>query len=183
MQDDGTARLVIVGGDYASALADAYPVPSDDTFDDEGSSGFLPAADLAALARQLCERYDELHHLRRARLVILWKKRGGKKAGQEVWGTCQKPSGLVAHFADADFVVTLSADHLREASATASEVEAALFHELKHASYDLDDNGEIVWTTRGHDYEGFRAEVERYGLWRDGLKVAAQTFNQLALPA
>lgn len=39
-------------------------------------------------------------------------------------------------------------------------------------------DGEVKPAVAGHDWDGFSANVKRYGLWQDNLKLAARDFEQ-----
>lgn len=165
-------RLVTDGSPTA-----IYPVPDEAAFESENAA-FLPADDLRRIGAALIAEFPYFSHLRSARIVYLWKAKGGQKGGKNTLGTCQKPSGLLRHFSDADFVVCLSADHLSDAEAPAWQVEATLHHELLHAWVDSESGKYVV---RPHEWEGFGAEIERYGAWDQNLRDAARAFKQLGL--
>jgi hypothetical protein len=50
-----------------------------------------------------------------------------------------------------------------------------------HCTTEPDEDGIDQLKTIGHDFEGFVAEIERYGLWRDNAKKMA-TAMQPHLP-
>lgn len=170
-----------------------YPWPPEGLFDDpddpSGWRDFLPAPDLEAIARELIDEDEALGHLVQYRVVYLWKRKGGQKAGQAVMGKCTKASGPAKHFADATWVIWLAADWAKAYELTRQQVEAALHHELTHAGEkeievtrpDGETDTKVVPAIRGHDAEMFRSEVERYGLWRLPLRTVAPAFRQLSL--
>lgn len=143
---------------------------------------FLPAADLERIAEDLIDEYAELEHLADAKIVFLWKREGGKHLDQPKLGCCTKASGMVKHFAQADWVIWLAADHLMWAYFTRRQVEAALYHELLHAGEKTDEKGETRPSVEGHDAEMFCKEIERYGLWRQDLQLASRAFAGAQLP-
>jgi hypothetical protein len=160
--------------------------PSDATFKD--GDDFLGSPGLTSLAERIQQQYPlKFGHLRDFTLVYFWKRRGGKRAGQPVGGACQKTSGALRHTSGADFIIWIAADNCREASD--HELTALVFHELRHAGFRTqkvtDEDGEeneivrpAIW---GHDWEGFRDEIEEYGLWSDQAKLVAPAFMQLSL--
>lgn len=154
--------------------------PPAEAFVDEGGerTPFLPAPELADLAAQLLARHTHLAHLLGLEVVYLWKAEGGKSAGQDVLGKCQKPSGLLRHFSQADFVIWLAADHLRARLLSARQVEALLYHELLHTA--IDDEGRPA--VRGHDWAGFTREIEHYGLYLEDIRRIDQALRQTRLP-
>ncbi len=152
-----------------------YPVPEKAAFERD----FLGAKDLHRIADALIEanpkRFEFLSE--RCRMVYLWKAKGGDINGRATLGKCQKPGGLLKMFSgDAHYIIWLAADHARDLHLTRWQVEALLYHELCHTR----------WTERGaalqgHDFMGFRAELEAYGAWMSDLRLAAEVFQQLPL--
>jgi hypothetical protein len=155
-------------------------VPAESQF---GDRDFLPADDLEILASDLIDKHTTFSHLPGLRVHYRWKKKGGKKSGAAVYGKCVKPSGLLADYSEADFVIWLAADYVRDADFTQRQIEALLFHEMLHAgiSDDEDDDGEAKPVLIAHDFEGFRAEVEHYGWWSSELGDLRKTALQLKL--
>ena len=78
-------------------------------------------------------------------------------------------------FTGYDAVVEIAADFTRHLAAY--QLEATVYHELLHL--DTNDKGNLV--TVKHDFEGFYAEIDEYGEWRDALNYAGQRFEQLTL--
>ena len=112
------------------------------------------------------------------KIVYLWKRKGGRRGGKAILGRCQRPTGLLAKFCHADFIVWLGADHHTQFRSTRFQVEANVFHELCHTDEDEEkDEARMV----PHDYEGFCREVELYGAWQSDLARAAKAFEQLKL--
>jgi hypothetical protein len=159
--------------------------PLDGMFPDEG---FLPAPEIEAIARELIDAYPELGHIAQADVGYVWKRKGGRSKGRDVLGKCQAASGLLAHYSRCDFVVVISADHVRELAFTQRQLEALCYHELKHISYVIDDDeksptyGEMKLTLRGHDDERFVDEILRYGAWVGGMERVGEAYQQITLP-
>lgn len=156
-------------------------VPSENQFVDRD---FLPADDLEVLASDLINRHTTFSHFPSLTIHYRWKKKGGKKSGAAIYGKCVKPSGLLAAYSDADFVIWLAADYVRDAQFTQRQIEALLFHEMLHAGVsDIgdDDEGEPKSTLIPHDVEMFRAEIISYGFWSDELKSLEMSVRQLNL--
>lgn len=173
----------MLAGAYCGAgdPRDEYPVPSAETFvDEEGRAlDYLPAGDLEEIADLLIAAHaDILHPLTDWRIKYLWRKEGGATNGAAVLGKCQKASGLVRYWADADFVIWLAADHLRDNRFTRYQVESLLFHELMHVEIDIADGKAGL---RPHDAELFVEELIRYGLWAPDLRRVADAVRQLPL--
>lgn len=188
---DEASRILILPAEDAPALLaaaerlgrGAVVVPDDDEFeDDEYASGILLAPAIEAIGQDLIDRCDELRPLRNAEVAYVWKRAGGKAKGKPRWATCQHPTGILAFFAGADFVVAVAADHARDLALTGDQIEALLYHELRHCGWDIDkQTGGVRWVVRGHDWEGFRGEVERYGAWEPETARLAEAFRQAGL--
>ncbi len=117
---------------------------------------------------------------RDVRLTFLWKAKGGASAGRATFGKAVKLSGLNRYFGDADIVIWLAADYCR-GYATAWQIEALIFHELSHVVPVRDAKGNVTgYGIEGHDFEGFRAEIEHYGLYMPDAQHIAPAF-QMAL--
>jgi hypothetical protein len=150
-------------------------VPRQADFD----ADFMHAPALAACAAWLIESYSELSHISGADVKYLWKKVGGASKGHLTLGKCVKASGLVSYFSDAAFIIWAGADNCREEELSTRQIEALVYHELKHITQDPETKALVLV---GHDWEGFVSEVERYGQWRPG-RAAAQlrlAFAELA---
>lgn len=167
-------RRLILGGNPGE-LAD---IPEDGMFEDNGDSKFLPAFEARRIGQALIEARPELEHLAGVDIRYEWARKGGSKAGRATLGTCRRASGLIAYYSRADFIVCLSADNCRDARFTRWQLEALVYHELRHADLDPDHGTPML---QGHDVEMFTSEVERYGLWRQDLRTASVTFVQLEL--
>jgi Putative phage metallopeptidase len=154
--------------------------PTEEEFDGQD---FLASAALTDLAGELIVSCPELRHLGDAAMGFLWKRKGGASKGKSTLGKCQKPSGLLAHFARYDFIVWLAADHATEYQFSGVQLEALLYHELCHADLDEDEEtGDRQWTIKPHDVEAFGSEVRRYGLiFEDVRSFAKEAARQLTL--
>lgn len=162
--------------------ADKLPVVIPDEGDFEAAE-FLDAPALREIGKNLISERAEFAHLAQTKLIYLWKKTGGKSHGKLTLGKVQLASGLVHFFSEADFVVSLSADHLREYGEVPGLLpikfaEALVYHELCHLGWDA-EKGEVVM--RAHDFEGFIKEIETYQLWRAELAELRQTMKQVNL--
>lgn len=114
-------------------------------------------------------------HLKEAEIHFLWKAKGGKSGGREVWGKCKKPSGELAHYSNADYIILLSADHCFEHRLKNWQILALLYHELKHTG--VDENGAFV--TVGHEFEGFNDELRLFGAWHSSAEAIVNTAQKL----
>ncbi|OGT54313.1 MAG: hypothetical protein A3E01_15220 [Gammaproteobacteria bacterium RIFCSPHIGHO2_12_FULL_63_22] len=160
-----TKRELVTGGDPDARFS--VPVVYAD---------FAPAPDLEYIANYVIPA--KLPDFPECSVTYLWKKKGGAKSGKGVYGKLTKSSGLVGYFAGTEYVLWLAADHIKALGFTAYQVEALLFHELCHIDIEEDeDSEEGKLTTKGHDIEAFRAEVEHYGFWDEDLRAFATTMQ------
>lgn len=156
-------------------------IPSSTQFT-EANAEWLEPETLRELADNLIGDYEELNFLEGHQVRYLLKIEGGKKGGRGTFGKCIVTSGLVKHFGEAEWVIWLAADHCREAEFDDLQVEALLYHELLHCA--LKGKAEDVPSAKGHDFELFRQEFERYGFWSESAKVAKEAVQgRLALEA
>jgi hypothetical protein len=165
-------RSLVTGGDPDQIFPD---VPADAEFE-KADSEFLDASELEKIALAIIEHHGGFGHLDDMKIVYLWKRKGGSKLGKPTLGVCRRPTGLLAKFCNADFIIWLAANHHRDFRSTRWQIEATLFHELSHTDKD-DEEPRLA----PHDYEGFCREVELYGVWRPDLEKAANAFKQLKL--
>ncbi len=155
-----------------------------------GEYDFLEAPDLWALSEDLMRHWPEMDHLRLFRGRVLWRKKGSMSGGRAVLAKCQLTSGLLRHFCDADWIVTVAADFARQGEKDGGWFEALLYHEL--AALELvmedDEDGEMVAVepphlrARAHEFEGYVMELRRYGAWEEGLEAAKVAFEEPMLP-
>ena len=128
-------------------------VPSEDDF---GGADFLPDAALDALFDDVVSSYRRLGHIEDhgIQVSVLWKRKGGKSKGSATYGKCQKPSGLLAHFCTADFVIWLGADTIAEQEWTTEQIRKLLYHEARHIGWeDPDDDDAETAQARGRSYQ------------------------------
>ena len=161
----------------ATAVVVSVPEEADFIDDGGGEVAFLEAPELEEIVADLVERHERFAHLAELTVRCLWRRKGAAERGKVVFGTCQKPSGLLRHFTDCDFLVLLNADACRDYGLASARIESVVYHELLHAGRD--EKGRPV--LRPHDFEGFLAEIAEYGLWRGDLKVVGRSVRQLPL--
>ena len=155
------------------AVGGRFRIPDDDSFDASDKAAFLSGKDIEYEAGKLYSKHALLNGHTNYRIDFLWKRTGGARNGAPTLGACQKPSGLLAFFSGCDFVIWLAADHCKEQGLDDEQMEALLFHELLHIGQD--DTGKPILLP--HDFEGFRAEIEEYGLHDDRAKMMADAFQ------
>lgn len=147
---------------------ETFRVPNDPDF--EVSGEFVEAAGCQKIGEALIASYPSLRHLAGARIIYLWKRKGADKPRRKL-GMCQRPGGLLGYFSQSEFIVTFFANNCR--GFTNWQMEALVFHELKHA--DFDEGAPVV---APHDFEGFGEEIERYGFWKSDIKFIADAVQK-----
>jgi hypothetical protein len=158
-------------------------VPEDADF---GGADFLDDPTLGAILDELIRQYDRLGAIEEhgISVLVLWKRKGGKKQGAPTFAKCQKPSGLLAHFCTSDFVIWLGADTISEQEWTTEQIRKLLYHEARHIGWDdgdpeKDEPGKPI--ILGHDVELFAGEVADTGAWEHFRGVLANDFEQAGL--
>lgn len=142
-----------------------FVVPLESDFEAQGE--FIEANDCHKIATAIIAKYKCFESIKESAIVYLWKRKGSSKP-KLLMGKCNKPTGLLDYFSAADFVIYFSANNCRDIGITNFQMEALIFHELKHAA--MDDGEPIIVP---HDWEGFAEEIENYGLWSKDLKPIA----------
>jgi len=117
----------------------------------------------------------------RIRISYLWGKAEKKKNGRIVFGECIRESGRTAFFAECDYTIVIYAGSIRDYCLTNWQMQALVYHELRHVLIDIDDDGEVALKIIGHDVEMFYDEIRHFGLWKINLKSAARAFRQVPL--
>lgn len=158
---------------------DEYPTPADGDFEDAPTGRvfeYMRAPDLTEIGYEVLGDYaDHLQPALDFSIEFMWKRKGGESGGNSVLGRCVKVGGLAGFYADHQFLIWVAADHARDFRLTRHQVEALLFHELKH----VDRTETYAPTTRGHEVEMFVDEVRIFGPWKADLE---RMVRQLALP-
>lgn len=176
---EGRRKNVAALATPTSEADERYSVPLDAFFvaPDGTDVEFLVDDGLTLIGNHLIGKHASFSHLASARVAFLWKRKGGNRGGRLRFGQCQKPSGLLAYFSQFDFVVWLAADHCNATVFTRLQVEALVFHELKHAGFKESEDGERTWTVEGHDWEGFAEEIRLYGDWMPNISNIREAFQ------
>lgn len=162
-------------------------IPPDDHFNPDDP--FMPSALLNELGGRLIDHWPEMVHLSEATILYRWKRKGGKSHKKDALGFAQKPSGLLKHFSRADFIIWIAADHAREMAITNYQLEALLYHEMKHCGVEVNEDeasptyGEATFAIVGHDSELFIDDITRYGAWTDERRRVREAWEQLGLTA
>lgn len=158
-------------------------VPSDDDFFD---NDYMDDPALNELLDAVVARYERLRliEVHGISLAVLWRRKGGKKQGGPTLSKCHKPSGLLAHFCTAQFVIWIGADHIREAEYTTQQLAKMLYHECRHIGWDEgDDDHDPKAIIVGHDLEIFADELTDTGEWEHFRRAIASEFRQTSFLA
>ena len=133
---------------------------------------FAPANEVKQVAQKLIEDYH--HHLFGFRIEYIFLSECPKQKGKLVWGRARKVSGLNAYLATDEpeaqpepfFVVEIVKPVWDEL--TPLQREALVSHELHHIGWDEEKDQPMM---KGHDCEEFIGVIQRYGLWREDVKL------------
>ena len=159
------------------------PIKIPDEWEDDDP--FLEAPELRNIALRLIDAKPILAHLVGAGIYFCWKQKGGSHKGESIYGAAMKLPALTRHFADAQYLIWLAADHLLEDPHVVSgfadrrTIERLLTHELLHLGWNP-EKGEIVMVD--HDFSGFLAELREFGPWHGKLQAMAVVMKQMNLP-
>lgn len=122
-------------------------------------------------------------HLREANIGILWRTTEWVSKGEPVLGDVFQPSGRERFWAEQVEEITL--DYLlilnkpKWPSLASTQRTACIDHLLMHCEQGEEKkDGTSTWKKRSHDFEGFRAEIERHGFWMPNLVKMAQVVVQ-----
>lgn len=157
-------RRLIIG---AHDPDEAYPVPAG-LF-----AEFTEAPDLAEIGHALMKRHFEFFP-EELTVDFVWKAAGTKKAD----AMCVPLKGIAGYYSHADYMIWVAADKVDENPYSRYQVEAMLFHELKHIDAGQGDEG-IITNTHPHELEVFRDELEHYGFWRSDRLAVAQVVQRV----
>lgn len=117
--------------------------PTEDAFEE---TDFIRAHDLDEIKNRLIASWPEFATLKQANIDILWKKSGGQSGGKLTFGKCTKMSGLALYYSGETFTIWIAADHVRDHEFTQLQLEALIYHELSHCSWEVDEKtGEMKW--------------------------------------
>lgn len=172
-------KSLITGGEPE----ERYPVPKVDDFRDEDDPrfvrDFIKGTDIRPIAQALIKERKCFEKIRFTDIDYAWKREGGRSGGKPVLGKCIKLSGTAKYYAGGpEFLIWLSADWMLALTLTRFQVEAIIFHELKHATTKINDLGEKVPSILPHDWEGFYDEIRYYGPYLEDIKYIGKAFQR-----
>lgn len=158
------------------------PLPVLTQFTGEGGrmKDFVADETLMEIADDLIRNCPELGFLvgKINRIGVFYKREGGKERNAPKLGGVQITKGLLRDVSELDLYVWVAWDHAQAHEMTPGLARRILYHNLMHLG--LNDKGKLVM--REHDFEGFFAEVKRFGPWHGDLSRAKQMFDQTELP-
>lgn len=152
--------------------------------DDFGGTDFMSDSALDELFSNVTSSFAALRHIEDHGISVnvLWKRKGGKRQGAPTYAKCQKPSGMLAHFCTADFVIWLAADNIAEAEWTSDQIRRLLYHEARHIGWDDgDEDKDPKAIILGHDVELFVGELADTGAWESFRQAVGKDFKQAPL--
>lgn len=153
------------------------------------SNIYTAAPEVEAIARELVREHHTHLTACGAKVEYFFCSKTPTKNGQEVWGTARKIGSLAAFLdgrhesadeaeANAPFFVIVIAEPVWRTLSNAQR-QALVDHELLHLWAEEDEETlEVKLSIRGHDFEGFVAEINRHGLWRDTAKAIGQAIEE-----
>jgi hypothetical protein len=143
------------------------------------SAAYQAGTELRAMAERLIEKHGAtFSHLTPLKVDYLWRRKGGKRRGKPNISDCGRPGGLLAYYSQADFVIWIAANHVRELGLSPLQVEARLFRELLRCGVDADTQEPIVYP---FDFEGFTRELQNYGPYSADLYRLVETAHVVQL--
>jgi hypothetical protein len=131
--------------------------------DPVSETGYEAAPGLTRIAGELIAEYPDLADCRGFKIDVLWKHKGGKDLGK-----CVKVGDLARHYAEADYIVWLAIDNVREQALSDQQITALLFHELMHVEEVLDRVCAAAQAVHGHHLPQRRSRLlrRRGGGWQ-----------------
>jgi hypothetical protein len=135
------------------------------------------APEVAEIANDVIAKVERHHRLALCRIEYVFIDKAPRSKGRLVLGRARRMGGLAAFIAGRTtpeaftdpvplFVIEIS--HNTWERLTDPQRRALVDHELCHCLCELDDDGEPVLSTKGHDFEEFREIIERHGMWNSG---------------
>jgi hypothetical protein len=97
-------------------------------------------------------------HLDDAVISYIFRSEHEERNGRTVWGTARHPTGILAYYSRADFIIDIAEDIWFDL--TEAQQLALVDHELSHCV-----EGKKGWEIQGHDIEEFESIIDRHGLY------------------
>lgn len=151
-----------------------HGIPTDLVFEDADAE-YIESEPLAEVGLRLVERHQEFKHLRGRDIRFYWRRNGGSPSNKISLGAAHHPAGLLRQtLENADWLIWLAADHLRQVKPTKRQVEACIFRQLCHAQ----ETSKGKPTNAPHAFEGFTSELQHYGPWNTDLLAVLASLNR-----
>jgi hypothetical protein len=163
-RNDFSSDDVLASVEAGIQAGKVFVVPNDEDF---SNNEYMDAPELEAIAAQHIAQYpDKFGWLSRVQLRYRWKRKGGKTKGKPSFGKTIPLSGLWFYEIDADYIITISADHVREFRFSQFQVEALMMHMLCYPKQTEDGDAGMT----SPDVTEFSFVVEKCGLWEPSLQ-------------
>lgn len=112
------------------------------------------------------------------RIRYLWSRESRKQRGKLIFGTASLNTPEVRWLTDTEATIVLYGTTMRALAIEDWQIEAVLYHELKHLT--VGKGGKL--TLRDHDVYMFYDEIRRYGLYMQALERVGEVVKQAELP-
>ncbi len=129
---------------------------------------------LLEMARSIIRDHHE--HLLEARIAFLYRSEASKSGGKFILGMAKKVSEEMKTLINFDFLIWISKPHFDNLEI--DQQRALVDHELCHCGRNINEE----WIIRKHDFEEFRAVIQRHGIWNDDLRWANEAFKGAKQP-
>lgn len=117
----------------------------------------------AELAHEVLWENEELTYIRVSNVTItyLQSTHEKKKAGDLVYGVCEKVADKYKWGIPCDFTITIFEPNVE--GMTDDQLKIVLFHELLHIGIEETDDGEESYSVKPHDLEDFKLIIDKFG--------------------
>lgn len=151
---------------------------------------FFQAAEVERIANKLIHDYHKHIFENSIHVEYLFRKEGLKGMKNKKLGTARKVSGHAAYLANLlrldeganrealnapFFLITINWDRWGFLDEKAKV--ALVDHELMHCGVEYDKKENLKLVLIDHNFEGFNAEIERHGLWRQNAVSLAEAID------
>lgn len=126
--------------------------------------------EVGPIAERLIRDVEQHRNLSEAQILYVFRDVHAKSHGRAVLGRARKLAGLTQFLVDDGtvgmplFVLEFPKDLWP--GLKPEQKRALVDHELSHLAVEMNDAGEWVGRTRGHDVEEFLGVVKRNGIWK-----------------
>lgn len=119
--------------------------------------------DYQTIAEDLIQNEPSLAKIKESSATIICLSSSHKKTkeGGRVYGQCEKISEKYKWSIPCDYTITIFEPNIIGFSE--KQIRILIFHELLHIQIDIGEDGQDVYSTRGHDLEDFKEIIDRWG--------------------